>query len=226
MTLTLHHWPLQERPRERLLKYGPQQLSDTELLAIILRSGTRGLTVLELAGALLAHFSSLRGVISASSHELCALPGIGKARYCELQAAMEICRRQLAEPLYKRSVFHCAEDAKFYLRAELRDLKQEVFGVLMLDSQHQLIMFRKLFSGTINAAAVYPREIVRQVIADHAAAIILVHNHPSGNPTPSEADIRLTRDIKHAMALVDVEVLDHFIVADNQVCSLAQQGLM
>ena len=96
----------------------------------------------------------------------------------------------------------------------------------MLDSQHQLIMFRKLFSGTINAAAVYPREIVRQVIADHAAAIILVHNHPSGNPTPSEADIRLTRDIKHAMALVDVEVLDHFIVADNQVCSLAQQGLM
>ena len=135
MTLTLHHWPLQERPRERLLKHGPQQLSDTELLAIILRSGTRGLTVLELAGTLLTHFSSLRGVISASSHELCAVPGIGKARYCELQAAMEICRRQLAEPLYKRSVFHCAEDAKYYLRAELRDLKQEVFGVLMLDSQ-------------------------------------------------------------------------------------------
>lgn len=224
--MTLHHWPEQERPRERLLRYGSQQLSDTELLAIILRSGTRGLSVMELAGALLARFSSLRGVVSASSHHLCEVPGIGVTKYCELQAAMEICRRQLAEPLFKRSVFNCAEDAKFYLRAELRDLKHEVFGVLMLDSQHHLIMFRKLFTGTINAAAVYPREIVKQVIADHAAAIILVHNHPSGNPAPSEADIRLTRDIKHAMALVDVDVLDHFIVADNHVCSLAQQGLM
>ncbi|GGF75980.1 RadC family protein [Alteromonas lipolytica] len=224
--MALQNWPEQERPRERLLRYGVDQLSDTELLAIILRTGTRELSVLELAGTLLAHFCSLRGVVSASRQQLCEVSGVGMARYCELQAAMEICRRQLAEPLYKKSVFNCAEDAKIYLRAELRDLKQEVFGVLMLDSQHQLIAFRKLFAGTINAAAVYPREIVKQVIADHAAAVILVHNHPSGNATPSEADIRLTRDIKHAMALVDVDVLDHFIVADNHVCSLAQQGLM
>ena len=224
--MTLQYWPEQERPRERLLRYGADQLSDTELLAIILRNGTKQFTVLELAGMLLSQFKTLRGVVGASRQQLCAINGVGQAKYCELQAAMEICRRHLAEPLFQRSVFNCAEDAKIYLRAELRDLQQEVFGVLMLNSQHQLISFRKLFAGTINAAAVYPREIVKQVIADHAAAVILVHNHPSGNATPSEADIRLTREIKQAMALVDVDVLDHFIVADNQVCSLAQQGLM
>ncbi|MDC8831828.1 RadC family protein [Alteromonas gilva] len=224
--MTLNRWPLRERPRERLLRVGSAQLSDTELLAIMMRCGAKDLPVLELAGALLSHFKSLRGVFAASCRELCVLPGVGPSKYCELQAAMEICRRQLAEPLYERSVFNCAEEAKYFLRAELRDLQHEVFGVLMLNSQHQLIMFRKLFSGTINAAAVYPREIVKQVLADHAAAVILVHNHPSGNATPSQADIRLTSDIKHALALVDVIVLDHFIVADNQVISLAQQGVL
>ncbi|NVK56875.1 MAG: DNA repair protein RadC [Alteromonadaceae bacterium] len=222
--MIFNRWPQRERPRERLLRVGSGQLSDTELLAILLRCGAKDLPVLELAGALLSHFKSLRGVFAASCCELCVVPGVGPSKYCELQAAMEICRRQLAEPLYDRSVFNCAEEARYFLRAELRDLKHEVFGVLMLNSQHQLIVFRKLFSGTINAAAVYPREIVKQVIADHAAAVILVHNHPSGNATPSQADIRLTSDIKQALALVDVAVLDHFIVADNQVTSLAQQG--
>lgn len=224
--MAIYQWPEQERPRERLLNAGVQQLSDTELLAILLRSGSKNESALDLARRLLSHFSSLRGVITASQSLFCAVPGVGLAKYCELQAAMEICRRQLAEPLLRNSVLNCAEDAKYYLRAELRDLKHEVFAALMLDSQHHLIAFRQLFTGTINSAAVYPREIVKQVIADHAAAIILVHNHPSGNPSPSDADIRLTRDIKQAMALVDVEVLDHFIVADNQICSLAQRGLM
>ncbi len=224
--MIFNRWPQRERPRERLLRVGSGQLSDTELLAILLRCGAKDLPVLELAGALLSHFKSLRGVFAASCCELCVVPGVGPSKYCELQAAMEICRRQLAEPLYDRSVFNCAEEARYFLRAELRDLKHEVFGVLMLNSQHQLIVFRKLFSGTINAAAVYPREIVKQVIADHAAAVILVHNHPSGNATPSQADIRLTSDIKQALALVDVAVLDHFIVADNQVTSLAQQGAL
>ncbi len=224
--MILNRWPHRERPRERLLRVGSGQLSDTELLAIMLRCGAKDLPVLELAGALLSHFKSLRGVLAASCCELCMVPGVGPSKYCELQAAMEICRRQLAEPLYNRSVLNCAEDARYFLRAELRDLQHEVFGVLMLNSQHQLIVFRKLFSGTINAAAVYPREIVKQVLADHAAAVILVHNHPSGNPAPSQADIRLTSDIKQALALVDVAVLDHFIVADNQVISLAQQGIL
>lgn len=224
--MAIHQWPKQERPRERLLKLGAQQLSDAELLAILLRSGTRNESALDLARRVLHELTSLRGVVTASQPAFCAVPGIGMAKYCEFQAAMEICRRQLSEPLFRESVLNCAEDAKGYLRAELRDLKHEVFAVLMLDSQHQLIAFRKLFTGTINAAAVYPREIVRHVIADHAAAIILVHNHPSGNATPSEADIRLTREIKQAMALVDVDVLDHFIVADNHICSLAQRGLM
>ncbi len=224
--MTLSRWPQRERPRERLLRIGSGQLSDTELLAIMLRCGAKDIPVIELAGALLSHFKSLRGVLTASCGELCVVPGVGPSKYCELQAAMEICRRQLAEPLYDRSVFSCADQAKSFLRAELRDLQHEVFAVLMLNSQHQLLEFRKLFSGTINAAAVYPREIVKQVLADRAAAVILVHNHPSGSATPSQADIRLTSDIKQALALVDVDVLDHFIVADNQVISLAQQGVL
>ena len=123
-------------------------------------------------------------------------------------------------------MFHSAEDAKLYLRAQLRDLNQEVFALMLLNSQHHLLAFRKMFTGTINAAAVYPRELVKQALADNAAAVILVHNHPSGNPKPSPADITLTRDVKKALELVDIQVLDHFIVADNQVCSLAQQGLL
>lgn len=224
--MTLLRLPEQSRPREKLLAQGVAQLSDTELMAVLIRSGNQGLSALDIARCLLQTFGSLRGVMTAQKSHLCKVTGIGETKFCEFQAAMEICRRHLAEPLHERSMFHSAEDAKLYLRAQLRDLNQEVFALMLLNSQHHLLAFRKMFTGTINAAAVYPRELVKQALADNAAAVILVHNHPSGNPKPSPADITLTRDVKKAMELVDIQVLDHFIVADNQVCSLAQQGLL
>lgn len=224
--MTLLKLPEQARPREKLLAQGVAQLSDIELLAILIRSGNQGLSALDIARCLLQTFGSLRGVMTASKANLCKVNGIGETKFCEFQAALEVCRRQLAEPLHERSMFHSADDAKLFLRAQLRDLNQEVFAIMMLNSQHHLLAFRKMFTGTINAAAVYPRELVKQALTDNAAAVILVHNHPSGNPTPSQADIALTRDVKKAMDLVDIQVLDHFIVADNQVSSLAQQGLL
>ncbi|TPV54755.1 JAB domain-containing protein [Aestuariibacter sp. GS-14] len=224
--MTLLKLPEQARPREKLLAQGVAQLSDIELLAILIRSGNQGLSALDIARCLLQTFGSLRGVMTASKAHLCKVNGIGETKYCEFQAALEVNRRQLAEPLHERSMFHSADDAKLFLRAQLRDLNQEVFAIMMLNSQHHLLAFRKMFTGTINAAAVYPRELVKQALTDNAAAVILVHNHPSGNPTPSQADIALTRDVKKAMDLVDIQVLDHFIVADNQVSSLAQQGLL
>lgn len=215
-----------DRPREKLLSCGVASLSDTELLAAFLGTGRAGRCAYTVASDLLTHFGSLRAVITAPQQAFVEVPGVGTVRYVQLQSALEIIRRHLAEPLYRQPVFHAAETVTEYLRAELRDCPQEKFGILFLDSQHQLIRFKTLFTGTVNSAAVYPRELVREVIASNAAAIILVHNHPSGIPEPSEADIALTREVRAAMGLIDVSVLDHIIVGDTICVSLAQRGLM
>jgi len=220
----ISQWPLQERPREKLLLCGAGRLSDAELLAVILGRGSSGRSALSIARHLVNKFGSLHGIANASREELLSIGGVGHAFYATLQSAIEIMRRQLAEPLKRESVFSRVDDTRQYLIAMLKDQPRELFGLLMLDSQHQLLFFREMFQGTINAAAVYPRELVKQVLADNAAAIILVHNHPSGVAEPSQADIHLTRDVKAAMALIDVAVLDHFIVGGTQVSSLAQRG--
>ncbi len=218
--------PVADRPREKLLRQGSVMLSDAELLAAFLSSGQGRKCAYTMACALLTRFGSLRGIAEAGKSDFMQVAGMGAVRYVQFQAAREIFRRQLAEPLAKDNVFHCADDVSAFLRASLRNCPQERFGVLLLDSQHQLIEFKILFTGTVNSAAVYPREVVREVIRANAAALILVHNHPSGIADPSEADVALTRDIRSAMALIDVEVLDHIVVGDTLCVSLAQRGLM
>ncbi|QJR81022.1 DNA repair protein RadC [Alteromonas pelagimontana] len=219
-------WPLLERPREKLLHFGPAGLSDAELLAVLLGSGMVGRCVMTVARELLQRFGSLGGIAKASKQEFCAVHGIGEVKYAQLQSALEVTRRVLEEPLRRQSAFHHVNDVTRYIQAHLKNQEKEHFGMLLLDSQHQLIVFRIMFTGTINSAAVYPRELVKQVLADNAAAIILVHNHPSGVPEPSQADISLTRDVVSAMALIDVSVLDHFIVGDTKTVSMAQRGLL
>ncbi|MCW8109956.1 DNA repair protein RadC [Alteromonas ponticola] len=224
--MSIQSWPLMERPREKLISLGVEALSDAELLAIILGNGMHGKCAVTLARDLLTHFGSLRGVVTASKNQLCSISGIGHVKFCLLKASVELATRHLGEPLKVRESFSHAEHVKDYLQAKLKDQKSEQFGLLLLDSQHQLLAYKTMFKGTINSAAVYPREIVKQVIEDNAAAVILVHNHPSGVAEPSEADVRITHQIKSALELIDVPVLDHIIVADIHTTSFAQRGLI
>ena len=224
--MSIKVWPIQERPREKLLTLGSHHLSDAELIAVVLGAGTMGKTAVALARELLGEMGSLLEVVNSTQATFTKTPGIGPCKYAQFQAAFEIFRRNLEIPLKRQDVFHNVDDTKIYLQAALRDCQQEKFGMLMLDSQHQLIAFRIMFTGTINSAAVYPRELVKQVMKDNAAAIILVHNHPSGVAEPSHADIRLTQEIRSAMTMIDVAVLDHFVVGDTETVSFAQRGLL
>lgn len=224
--MTIVTWPLCEQPREKLLKQGAEQLSDTELLAVFLGNGTQKQTVSMLSQAMMREFATVGRLLTADLHSFCAISGVGVVRFCQLQAAKELVKRMYEEPLTQKNVLSDVAQVSRYLRAQLMNAEHEIFAVLMLDSQHRLIAFRRMFSGTIDSAAVYPREILKQALKDNAAAIILVHNHPSGIADPSRADIALTKEIKAAMALVDISVLDHFIVGQGYVVSLSQQGLM
>ncbi len=222
----IQRWPAMERPREKLLTRGVEALSDAELLAVIIGNGLHGRCAVTVARDLLTTFGSLRGVTRASRKQLCQIAGVGEVKFCQLRAAVELVTRQLSEPLKVRESFRHADHVKQYLQAKLKEQQSEQFGLLLLDSQHQLLAFRTMFKGTINCAAVYPREIVRQVLEDNAAAVILVHNHPSGIAEPSDADISITRRITSALELIDVCVLDHIIVADVNTTSFAQRGLL
>lgn len=224
--MSIKVWPRGEQPREKLLQSGAESLSDAELLAIVLGKGIKGKSAVSLAHEILLEFGSLRGVVTASLKSLSSVSGVGSCKYAQLQAAFEIYKRNLEIKLRRQDVFNNVADTKRFLQARLRDCEREQFGLLMLDSQHQLIAFRTLFNGTINSAAVYPRELIRQVMIDNAAAIILVHNHPSGVAEPSHADIQLTGQIKTAMQSIDVPVLDHFVVGDKETISFAQRGLL
>ncbi|MEM7419413.1 MAG: DNA repair protein RadC [Pseudomonadota bacterium] len=224
--MSIKVWPKSERPREKLLEQGVHSLSDAELIAVLLGKGIKGKSALVVAHDLLHKLKDLRGVVTASLTQFSDIAGLGPCKYAQFQAGFELFRRNLEIQLKRQDVFNNVDDTKRYLQAKLRDCEQEKFALLMLDSQHQLIAFRTMFNGTINSAAVYPRELIKQVMIDNAAAVILVHNHPSGIAEPSHADIRLTGEIKDAMKAIDVPVLDHFVVGDKETVSFAQRGLL
>ena len=218
--------PADLRPREKLLARGPAALADAELLALLLRTGLKGQGVLQLAQALLDRFGGLSGLLATDTAELGSVKGLGPAKRAELAAVLEIARRSLAARLAQTPVFDSPQAVKDYLQLQLASKPHEVFAVLFLDTQHRLLAFEELFRGTLNQASVYPREVVKRALALNAAAAILAHNHPSGVAEPSRSDEALTQALKAALALVDVRVLDHFVVARGSVVSFAERGLL
>jgi DNA repair protein RadC len=219
-------WPASERPREKLLAQGAATLSDAELLAIFLRTGTRGKTAVDLARELLSDFGGLRPLLIADQTAFCAKHGLGQASFVQLQAVLEMTRRHLLEGLQRDTVFNNPADVRQYLKARLRDYRREVFLCLFLDTQHRVIACEELFQGTLDASSVYPRDVVQRALALNAAALIFAHNHPSGIAEPSQADQHITIRLRDALALVDIRVLDHMVVGDGSVLSMAERGLL
>jgi DNA repair protein RadC len=224
--MAIKDWPASERPREKLLNHGVQALSDAELLAIFLRTGVSGISAVELARNLLNSFGSLRALLEAKQAQFCAQYGLGPAKYVQLQAVLEMSRRHLESKLNRGDALTDADSTKAFVQQKLRHYPYEVFACLFLDNQHRLIGFEELFHGTINMAKVYPREVVKQALSYNAAAVIFAHNHPSGIAEPSMSDIELTQQLKSALNMVDIRVLDHIIVGDAEPSSLAEQGLI
>ncbi len=218
--------PEDERPREKLLKRGAQSLTDAELLAIFLRTGVAGKSAIDLARDLIATFGGLAGLLAASQHEFCKAKGLGAAKYVQLQAVMEINRRYLREAITGRDVMNSPEATRDYLKLRLRGLSHEVFACLFLDNRHRVIEYQELFRGTIDGASVHPREVLKEALRWNAAAVIFAHNHPSGVAEPSQADLRITKRLQETLDQVDVRVLDHIIVGENDGTSFAERGLL
>lgn len=219
-------WPEDERPREKLLRKGAQALSDAELLAIFLRVGVAGKSAVELARDLLAHFGGLTPLFAAPLDAFAAFPGMGPAKYAQLQAVLEMSKRALAEDMRQRDVLGSPAAVREYLRLQLAGRPHEVFMAVFLDAQNRVLAVEELFRGTLTETRVYPREVVKRALAHNAGGLILAHNHPSGLLQPSEADRRLTIELKNALALIDVRVLDHFLIAGNRSLSFAEQGYL
>lgn len=222
--MAIRDWPADERPREKLLQRGAQALSDAELLAIFLRTGVQGKSAVDLSRELLSDHGGLAALMGASLSRFCQSKGLGDAKYAQLQAVMEMSRRYLGDVLQRDQVFSSAASTRRYLQAQLRGEPREVFAALYLDNRHRLIRYEPLFFGTIDSAAVYPREIARRALELNSAALIVAHNHPSGVAEPSDADLRITRRISDALALLDIRLLDHCVVAGSEVVSLAERG--
>jgi DNA repair protein RadC len=222
----IHDWPEGERPREKLLAFGAARLSDAELLAVFLGSGTRGLSAVGLGRRLLGEAGNLRALLDLPPAELARLPGVGPARASALAGALELATRHLAQGLARGEALTEPGRAGEYLSRRLRALPYEVFACLFLDTRHRVIAFEELFRGTLDGAEVHPREVVQRCLAHHAAAVILGHNHPSGSAEPSAADRAVTARLKQALALVEVRVLDHFIIGDGAPCSMARLGAL
>ncbi|MYM86543.1 JAB domain-containing protein [Duganella sp. BJB488] len=222
--MTINEWPLERRPRERLIRDGAGALSDAELLAVFLRTGVPGKDAVQLGQEMLHHFGSLQGMFGASLPEFSALRGLGSAKFAQLQAVMELARRAILEEIKAGHTLNSPRAVKEYLRITFSGKDFESFYVLFLDVKNRLIESREMFRGTLTHTSVYPREVVKAALACNAASIMLAHNHPSGTPEPSESDLLLTRALVQAMALVDIRILDHFVVAGHQVHSFAEHG--
>jgi len=224
--MSIRDWPKNERPREKLIERGAQGLSEAELLAVLLGSGVRGRSAVEFARSLLMEFGSLRALFSLERTRFMSQHGLGPTRYCVVQAALELGRRHYRETMSIGSVLTAPENTRAFLMTQLRDRAYEVFCCLHLDNRHRLISFEEMFRGTIDGASVHPREVVKQALSNNAAAVIFAHNHPSGVAEPSAADELITRRLKDALALVDIRVLDHFIIGDGICMSFAERGLI
>ncbi len=218
--------PTALRPREKLLAMGANALADAELIALLLRTGTQGQSVLQLAQTLLEHSGGLQGLLVCEPNELPRLKGLGPAKRAEIAAVLELARRSLRGQIEQRPLLSCIAQVKVYVRMQLAQRPHEVFAVLFLDAQHQLLKWEEMFRGTLTHTSVYPREVVKQALACNASALVLVHNHPSGRPEPSLTDQHLTQQLQAALALVDVRVLDHLVVAATEVVSFAERGLI
>ncbi|HET6473796.1 MAG TPA: DNA repair protein RadC [Pseudomonadales bacterium] len=224
--MKINDWPPDERPRERLLAQGSAGLSDAELVAVLLRTGGGGSDAVELARALLREYGSLRALLDTPVADLVRRPGLGPAKAAVLAAALALSERYLACAIVREEVFGASADVRRYLRARLGGRLREVFCAMFLDAQHRLIAFRELFLGTIDSAAVHPREVLREALSFNAAAVIFVHNHPSGVAEPSTSDMRITDRLRHALQLIDVRVLDHIVVSADATVSMAERGLL
>ncbi|AZQ85978.1 JAB domain-containing protein [Colwellia sp. Arc7-635] len=222
--LMLKDWPVDEKPREKLLQHGAKSLSDAELLAIFLRTGVKGCHVVDLARNLLRSFGSISQIYQAELNDFCQHHGLGVAKYVQLQACLEMSKRYLGEQMQMGQALTSSLSTQNFLKAELRHETREIFAVLFLNTQHQVIKFERLFHGTINAAAVYPRIVVEAALKNQAGAVILAHNHPSGIAEPSIADNQITSRLEQALALIDIKVLDHIIVAGSYCYSYAEHG--
>lgn len=222
--MTIRLWPEAERPRERLLRQGSEALSDAELLAIFLRTGCAGISAVDLARDTLSKFGNLRCLFEASETEFCQAKGLGRAKFVQLQAVLELSRRYLAESLQKEKQLNSSTAVKTFLISKLRHRESEVFAALFLDTQHQLIEYRELFQGTIDGASVYPREVVKTALSINSAAIIFAHNHPSGVSEPSQADRTITARLSKALSLVDIRTLDHIVVGEHDCVSFAERA--
>lgn len=222
--LMIKEWQAHERPREKLATFGSASLTDAELLAVLFGTGTGGKDVLTWSRGVLQAVNGLGGLLALSQERLLEIPGIGLARSMQVQAILEVTRRYLASTLRSGEGFTRPEMVKDYLAAQLRHQDREVFALLLLDSQHRLLHYCELFYGTINAAPVYPREIIKLVMRHNAAAVILAHNHPSGVAEPSQADQRVTARIKEALTTIDVALLDHFVIGAGETVSFAERG--
>jgi DNA repair protein RadC len=218
--------PASARPRERLMSQGPAALADAELVALLLRTGVKGRSVLQLSQSLLDDFDGLRGLLQASPDDLRRVKGLGPAKRAEISAVMELARRSLAQAMRERPVFESPQQVKDFVRLQIGHLAHEVFAVLFLDARHQLIRLEEMFRGTLSQTSVYPREVVKRALELGAGAVILAHNHPSSSTEPSRADEMLTDTLRRALQLIDVRVLDHFVVSSMHVTSFAERGLL
>lgn len=218
--------PKAQRPREKLINEGAQSLSDAELLAIFLRTGIKGTNAIELAYQLIEQFGSLKELVTSDANQFCEKKGLGPAKYVQLKAVMEMAKRCYQDVIVRENVLSNPDAVRQYLSAQLEHLPHEVFAVLYLDNQHRVLKFEPLFYGTIDGASVYPRVVVQKVLQHNAAAVIFSHNHPSGVAEPSHCDKSITLKLQQALKLIDVRVLDHFIVGNGEITSFAERGLL